>query len=489
MYGRRTAVLLVAFALITGLYLLSVRPAPAGAAEMCEPVTIDILFPTTTLPPETTSPPEPDTTVPPTTGVAETTTTAAPMVTATTVAETTTAAPSTTTTAPPETTTTPVAESTTTAAPIVTTTTVAETTTAAPATTTTGPPETTTPPPPPACVPFVYDMGWPVAGPFSIGSPFGADRDGGARKHLGNDIGTPKLTPVLAVADGLVAKVVQNQGTSDCCYVLVEHSDGWQSNYIHLNNDLYGTDDGLGIGVRPDLVEGSPVARGEVIGWVGDSGNAEETVNHLHFELHTPEGVAVDPRPSLVAAFAATDFTGPQPDWPYADDDGGPAEEAAALLLTQGVMLACDGSMMNLCPDEVAEPDLAAAVGDFFAHKVTPRLEGRQLRDPAISGCPPTDDCVMLQGLTEADLARLVVWIRIDALVSTLRPKIPSEEIRDVMLPSPADADAQLRDIGAREFCNPPLDEVRVLTRGEAVGRLAAWMSGKNPEPCPPRGL
>lgn len=497
MYGRRTAAVLVAFALISGLYLLSVRPAPASAAEMCEPVTIDVLFPPTTLPPETTTPPAPDTTAPPstdTTAPGATSTTAPGSTTTTPDAASTTAPPDTTTTTVGETTTTTVEETTTTTP--ATTTTAPEVTTTAPVTTTTLPGSTTTTapatttttePPPPECVPFVYDMAWPLAAKVPIGSPFGADRDGGARKHMGNDIAAPKLTPVFAVADGVVARVIREQGIAGT-YAVIQHDDGWQSYYIHLNNDLYGTDDGLGIGVRPDLREGKRVARGELIGWVGDSGNAEGTVSHLHFELRTPGGEAVDPRPSLQAALKTTKFSRGQPDWPYADDDGSPAEAAAAMLLTRGVFLACDGSMVNFCPQEVSGSDLTAAVADYFAHKPTPRLEGRKLRDPATPGCPPTEGCALLEGLTEADVARLAIWIRIDSLVSTLRPKLASEDTREVMLPSPEDADLQLRANGARDYCNPPLDQVRVLTREEAVVRLAAWIAGDNPHPCARRG-
>jgi hypothetical protein len=283
----------------------------------------------------------------------------------------------------------------------------------------------------------------------------------------------------------VVAKVVQERGTPNCCYAIVEHSDGWQSYYIHLNNDLYGTDDGRGVGVRTDLTAGTPVSRGEVIGWVGDSGNAEETVSHLHFELHNPEGDAVDPRPSLLAAQATRKFAQPQPVWPYVDDDGRRSEEAAALLLSQGILLGCDGSAVRFCPDDLADSTLTSALADHYAGKVTPRLEARYALRAPEDACPPVDSCLP-QGLTEADVGRLAVWVRIDALVSTLRPKMESEDVREVVLPSPEEADAKLREMGAREACNPPLDQVRVLTRQEAVHRIVAWMSGRNPQPCPP---
>jgi murein DD-endopeptidase MepM/ murein hydrolase activator NlpD len=330
-------------------------------------------------------------------------------------------------------------------------------------------------------------MAWPLTGVGHIGSEFGADRDGGARKHEGNDIAATKLTPVVAVADGVVTRVVQEQGTPNCCYAIIGHTDGWSSYYIHLNNDLFGTDDGLGVGVRTDLVPGAPVVRGEVIGWVGDSGNAEDTIDHLHFELHDPEGLAVDPRPSLLAAQSAMAFADPQPGWPYADDDGRAGEAAAALLLTRGVLLGCDGSSLNFCPDQLADPQFAAVVADHYAGKMTPRLEGKYQPVTGTAGCPPVDNC-LLHGLTEADIARLAVWIRIDALISTLRPAAGTEDVREVFLPTAEEADAKLRGMGARGVCNPPLDQARVLTRDEAVHRLVSWMSGENPEPCPPPG-
>ncbi len=470
MYGRRTAALLVASASIIGLYLVSTQPEPAAAAEACPPVTLDVLFPPTTLPPETT------TTLP-------TTTTAPPVTTTTTPATTT--VPATTTTTPTTTTTIDDGETTTTA-PEPTTTTALPATTAPPATTTTVP-ATTTLPPPPACDPFVYDMAWPLAGVGAIGSEFGADRDGGARKHEGNDIAAPKLTPVVAVADGVVTNVVQDQGTPHCCYAIIGHADGWSSYYIHLNNDVFGTDDGLGVGVRTDLVTGAPVRRGEVIGWVGDSGNAEDTIDHLHFELHDPQGLAVDPRPSLLAAQSAMTFAEPQPGWPYTDDDGRPGEPAAALLLTRGLLLGCDGSALNFCPDQPADPQFASLVADHYAGKTTPRLEGKYQPVTGTAMCPPVDTC-LLHGLTEADIARLAIWVRIDALVATLRSNVGPEDVREVFLPTAEEADAKLRDIGARAACNPPLDQARVLTRDEAVHRMVSWMSGQNPQPCPPPG-
>jgi hypothetical protein len=108
------------------------------------------------------------------------------------------------------------------------------------------------------------------------------------------------MTPVVAVRSGTVSTVRDAPG--DCCWVAVRHDDGWLSMYVHLNNDTVGTNDGKGIGIRPGLAEGDRVEQGELLGWIGDSGNAEGGPPHIHFELRTPWGEPIDPGPSLYAA-------------------------------------------------------------------------------------------------------------------------------------------------------------------------------------------
>ena len=134
---------------------------------------------------------------------------------------------------------------------------------------------------------------------------WGASRSGG-RGHTGTDIMSPKGTWVVAVDDGIVERLDWNRLSG--WNVMIRHADGWTSHYMHFNNDSTGTDDGEG-GPETAFVEGlevgSFVKAGEVIGFVGDSGNAEHTGSHTHFELHV-DGTKINPYPFLEEAMDRT---------------------------------------------------------------------------------------------------------------------------------------------------------------------------------------
>ncbi len=130
---------------------------------------------------------------------------------------------------------------------------------------------------------------------------WGARRAGG-RAHRGNDLMAPKLTPVYAIAEGFVERVAESRRAGR--YVVINHYGGWTSSYMHLNNDNPNTDDGRApwsITVANEVEEGTYVSAGQLIGFVGDSGNAEWTSPHTHFELDL-NGKSVDPGPLLAAA-------------------------------------------------------------------------------------------------------------------------------------------------------------------------------------------
>ncbi len=123
------------------------------------------------------------------------------------------------------------------------------------------------------CRPFVKRLIYPLLTHERPDSLFGAVREGGERWHAGTDILVPQLTPVVAAADGVISTIV---ATRESMWVGIRHRDGWHTMYVHLNNDTYLTDDGLGVGIRGDLVVGSEIEAGT------DGSETAGTPNRVH---------------------------------------------------------------------------------------------------------------------------------------------------------------------------------------------------------------
>ncbi len=227
-----------------------------------------------------------------------------------------------------------------------------------------------------------YPLVFPVAGDHSYVDTFGAPRSGG-RTHKGTDIFAAKLTPVVAAADGKVIRIAIGKLAGR--YIVVLHDDGWRSYYIHLNNDTPGTDDGHGGAPAPGIAVGVRVTAGDVLDYIGDSGNAEETPSHLHFELHDPDGAAVNPEPHLRAAESVAVLSSAGTEWPtparpdsYRTSDtevvghfdpgvgfaaGLAVHNNVAYLGTWGRPTVCPGTGVRLIDvADPAEPKLVAAI-------------------------------------------------------------------------------------------------------------------------------
>jgi len=162
--------------------------------------------------------------------------------------------------------------------------------------------------------PVDYELVFPVEGEHRFSGTFWAGR--GGRFHQGQDILAAKMIPVVAVADGYVRLVNwtsrDSMNPTRCCSLVLRHADGWESWYIHLNNDTPGTDDGKGWGLEPGIRPGVRVKAGQHIGWVGDSGNAEDVGSQIHYELRDPSGTVVNPYRALVAAGGNDVGSGPR---------------------------------------------------------------------------------------------------------------------------------------------------------------------------------
>ncbi|MDQ2985451.1 MAG: peptidoglycan DD-metalloendopeptidase family protein [Armatimonadota bacterium] len=137
---------------------------------------------------------------------------------------------------------------------------------------------------------------FPVAGGVKSWKPnFGAARDGGRRSHRGQDLMAPRMTPVLACFSGTV---FTSKGGNAGNWATILGDCGWSANYMHLNDDKTDLDDDgatRDLTYAPWIQDGGHVQEGDLIGFVGNSGNAKTSGHHLHFELIGPEGEAVDP--------------------------------------------------------------------------------------------------------------------------------------------------------------------------------------------------
>jgi len=150
---------------------------------------------------------------------------------------------------------------------------------------------------------------FPVQGGAVFGDDFGDGRSGG-RLHEGNDLMAPKMTPILAARGGRITQAPLIQPSYGYT-ISIAGDDGYEYNYLHINNDTPGTDDNLGgpeFAYAPDILSGVQVTQGQTIAWVGDSGNAEETASHLHFEIRLADNTAIDPFPYLKQALGITGY-------------------------------------------------------------------------------------------------------------------------------------------------------------------------------------
>lgn len=180
---------------------------------------------------------------------------------------------------------------------------------------------------------------------------WGDCRSGCSRRHLGVDIMTDQMTPAFAAQNGTIYAYndyCNGEGTYCSYYLLLDGDDGRMYFYVHLNEDTPGRPNGcdhaggLENAYSPRLYEawqqgalkGLRVERGEHLGFVGSSGNAGCSVDHLHFEIWEGEGWdghsesegSINPYPPTKAAQDVGNVWGPE--WPV---EPIPSERVAGL--------------------------------------------------------------------------------------------------------------------------------------------------------------
>jgi murein DD-endopeptidase MepM/ murein hydrolase activator NlpD len=126
---------------------------------------------------------------------------------------------------------------------------------------------------------------FPIAGPARYSHDWLFPRYGpGFRFHLGTDVFAAHGTPVRAPVDGVARSA--NGGLGGLT-VKVVMPDGTYFYLAHLS------------GLAPGFVDGMAVATGDVVGYVGDSGNARGGAPHLHIGIYPGGGAPIDPKPVL----------------------------------------------------------------------------------------------------------------------------------------------------------------------------------------------
>jgi len=113
----------------------------------------------------------------------------------------------------------------------------------------------------------------PIEGgePSQLTDTYHESRSGG-RIHMATDIMAMRGTPVLAAANGRIIKLA-NGGAGGITIYIADASGRYLQYYAHL------------MGYAPNVVEGLAVREGDVIGFVGTTGNAPPNAPHLHFQV------------------------------------------------------------------------------------------------------------------------------------------------------------------------------------------------------------
>ena len=125
----------------------------------------------------------------------------------------------------------------------------------------------------------------PVQPPYGTSDTFGAPRSG--HSHEGIDIFGKRGLPIRATVDGVLRDVKKTPIGGRIAYIT--SPDGTYYYYAHLED------------WAPGIKDGASVVAGQVIGFLGRTGNAEATPYHLHFEMHPLGGGPINPYPIINA--------------------------------------------------------------------------------------------------------------------------------------------------------------------------------------------
>lgn len=127
----------------------------------------------------------------------------------------------------------------------------------------------------------------PVAAAVRLTDNFDTPRDHGRRRHQGIDLFAPRGTHVVAAAAGIVSRISDHPRGGNCLWITTSETTTFY--YAHLER------------FADPIESGMYVEAGQLLGYVGTTGNAAGGAPHLHFEVQL-DGRAVNPYPLLLSA-------------------------------------------------------------------------------------------------------------------------------------------------------------------------------------------
>lgn len=200
--------------------------------------------------------------------------------------------------------------------------------------------------------------------PDNLTRNFGDPRSGG-RSHEGLDIMTIKGAPIVSPTDAVVVRV--GVGDSSGNHVYTANPGGETFAYMHLDEVA-------------DIDEGDELKKGDLIGYVGNTGNASGGAPHLHFEIH--KGDAKDPYPRIQSIFPMKDKIKYLEEILENHDDG---EEFAEFVVRHYRSDISIAQSLNIeLPELITKATLAVPVPTTYAITTAPGDLTRGSRGPAV---------------------------------------------------------------------------------------------------------
>lgn len=132
-----------------------------------------------------------------------------------------------------------------------------------------------------------YLKAFPVAGKHTYSNDYGAPRSQGG--HQGNDVMAARGVPIRAVANGTIKRLTRTETGLGGLWIWLKDTAGNEYYFAHLNS------------IAAGIEAGTAVTAGQVIGTVGNTGDARYGATHLHFEIHPGGGGPVNPYSDLIA--------------------------------------------------------------------------------------------------------------------------------------------------------------------------------------------